>query len=150
MTYAADLPQISVVFIFVNEALSVILRSVHSVVNRTPSRLLKEVILVDDNSDSGEWGPAGHPDSTGRLESGWAGRTPGGPTGSSPSRPALGTAGALHAPARAASLPRCLVFTRRPRVHLLLCGHLLLDEAHPKSKDFICDPSPVTSAKTLL
>uniref|UniRef100_A0A8C7AZ30 Glycosyltransferase 2-like domain-containing protein n=1 Tax=Neovison vison TaxID=452646 RepID=A0A8C7AZ30_NEOVI len=56
MTHASDLPQISVVFIFVNEALSVILRSVHSVVNRTPSRLLKEVILVDDNSDSGEWG----------------------------------------------------------------------------------------------
>lgn len=57
MTHATDLPQISVVFIFVNEALSVILRSVHSVVNRTPSRLLKEVILVDDNSDSGEWAP---------------------------------------------------------------------------------------------
>uniref|UniRef100_A0A8C0RRF7 Polypeptide N-acetylgalactosaminyltransferase n=1 Tax=Canis lupus familiaris TaxID=9615 RepID=A0A8C0RRF7_CANLF len=54
MTHATDLPQISVVFIFVNEALSVILRSVHSVVNRTPSWLLKEVILVDDNSDSVE------------------------------------------------------------------------------------------------
>ncbi|KFO23465.1 Polypeptide N-acetylgalactosaminyltransferase 9, partial [Fukomys damarensis] len=52
MTYAEDLPQVSVVFIFVNEALSVILRSVHSVVNHTPSRLLKEVILVDDNSDN--------------------------------------------------------------------------------------------------
>lgn len=45
------------VFIFVNEALSVILRSVHSVVNHTPSQLLKEVILVDDSSDNGEWGP---------------------------------------------------------------------------------------------
>nr|XP_058896047.1 polypeptide N-acetylgalactosaminyltransferase 9 isoform X7 [Kogia breviceps] len=54
MTYPAQLPQISVVFIFANEALSVILRSVHSVVNRTPSRLLKEVILVDDNSDNVE------------------------------------------------------------------------------------------------
>ncbi|KAJ8780521.1 hypothetical protein J1605_011522 [Eschrichtius robustus] len=52
MTYSDDLPQISVVFIFVNEALSVILRSVHSVVNLTPSQLLKEVILVDDNSDN--------------------------------------------------------------------------------------------------
>ncbi|XP_015443366.1 polypeptide N-acetylgalactosaminyltransferase 9 [Pteropus alecto] len=48
------LPQISVVFIFVNEALSVILRSVHSLVNHTPSPLLKEVILVDDNSDNAE------------------------------------------------------------------------------------------------
>jgi hypothetical protein len=55
MTYSEDLPQVSVVFIFVNEALSVILRSVHSVVNHTPSQLLKEVILVDDNSDNGEW-----------------------------------------------------------------------------------------------
>ncbi|XP_036132860.1 polypeptide N-acetylgalactosaminyltransferase 9 [Molossus molossus] len=54
MTYADDLPQISVVFIFVNEALSVILRSVHSVVNHTPSQVLKEVILVDDNSDNVE------------------------------------------------------------------------------------------------
>lgn len=54
MTYAEDLPQISVVFIFVNEALSVILRSVHSVVNHTPAHLLKEIILVDDNSDSGK------------------------------------------------------------------------------------------------
>nr|XP_045012843.1 polypeptide N-acetylgalactosaminyltransferase 9 isoform X2 [Jaculus jaculus] len=54
LTYSEDLPQVSVVFIFVNEALSVILRSVHSVVNHTPSQLLKEVILVDDNSDNVE------------------------------------------------------------------------------------------------
>lgn len=54
LTYSEDLPQISVVFIFVNEALSVILRSVHSVVNHTPAHLLKEIILVDDNSDSGK------------------------------------------------------------------------------------------------
>ncbi|XP_043094101.1 polypeptide N-acetylgalactosaminyltransferase 9 isoform X2 [Puntigrus tetrazona] len=54
LTYPDDLPQISVVFIFVNEALSVILRSVHSVVNHTPAHLLKEIILVDDNSDSVE------------------------------------------------------------------------------------------------
>ncbi|KAG8597373.1 hypothetical protein GDO81_002271 [Engystomops pustulosus] len=54
MSYPEDLPQIAVVFIFVNEALSVILRSVHSVVNHTPSHLLKEIILVDDNSDNVE------------------------------------------------------------------------------------------------
>ncbi|XP_063470869.1 polypeptide N-acetylgalactosaminyltransferase 9 isoform X2 [Symphalangus syndactylus] len=54
MSYTQDLPQVSVVFIFVNEALSVILRSVHSVVNHTPSQLLKEIILVDDNSDNVE------------------------------------------------------------------------------------------------
>ena len=44
---------ISIIFIFVNEALSVILRSVHSAVNHTPTHLLKEIILVDDNSDEG-------------------------------------------------------------------------------------------------
>ncbi|XP_062872415.1 polypeptide N-acetylgalactosaminyltransferase 17 [Trichomycterus rosablanca] len=49
--YPKDLPQISLIFIFVNEALSVILRSVHSAVNHTPVHLLKEIILVDDNSD---------------------------------------------------------------------------------------------------
>lgn len=52
--YPRDLPQISLIFIFVNEALSVILRSVHSAVNHTPAHLLKEIILVDDNSDDGQ------------------------------------------------------------------------------------------------
>ncbi|XP_071029169.1 polypeptide N-acetylgalactosaminyltransferase 9-like [Oncorhynchus clarkii lewisi] len=52
MTYPDDLPQMTVVFIFVNEALSVILRSVNSLVNHTPAYVLKEIILVDDNSDS--------------------------------------------------------------------------------------------------
>lgn len=54
VSYPRDLPQISLIFIFVNEALSVILRSVHSAVNHTPAHLLKEIILVDDNSDDGE------------------------------------------------------------------------------------------------
>ncbi|XP_061077820.1 polypeptide N-acetylgalactosaminyltransferase 18-like isoform X2 [Conger conger] len=53
-SYPADLPQVSIVFIFVNEALSVILRSVHSAIQRTPSHLLKEIVLVDDNSSSEE------------------------------------------------------------------------------------------------
>ncbi|XP_061637798.1 polypeptide N-acetylgalactosaminyltransferase 17-like isoform X1 [Phyllopteryx taeniolatus] len=50
-TYPTDLPQIALIFIFVNEALSVILRSIHSAVNHTPAHLLKEIILVDDCSD---------------------------------------------------------------------------------------------------
>uniref|UniRef100_A0A3B4ZN84 Polypeptide N-acetylgalactosaminyltransferase n=1 Tax=Stegastes partitus TaxID=144197 RepID=A0A3B4ZN84_9TELE len=52
MSYSSDLPQLSVVFIFVNEALSVLLRSVHTAIQRTPAHLLKEIILVDDHSSS--------------------------------------------------------------------------------------------------
>ncbi|XP_028307170.1 polypeptide N-acetylgalactosaminyltransferase 18a isoform X3 [Gouania willdenowi] len=54
MSYSSDLPQIGVIFIFVNEALSVLLRSVHTVIQRTPAHLLKEIILVDDHSNSSE------------------------------------------------------------------------------------------------
>ncbi|XP_076878205.1 polypeptide N-acetylgalactosaminyltransferase 18a isoform X2 [Brachyhypopomus gauderio] len=54
ISYPIDLPQVSIVFIFVNEALSVILRSVRSAMRTTPSHLLKEIVLVDDSSDSDE------------------------------------------------------------------------------------------------
>lgn len=54
MTYSSDLPQLSVIFIFVNEALSVLLRSVHTAIQRTPPHLLKEIILVDDHSNNRE------------------------------------------------------------------------------------------------
>ncbi|XP_054626360.1 polypeptide N-acetylgalactosaminyltransferase 18 isoform X1 [Dunckerocampus dactyliophorus] len=54
LTYPLNLPQVSIVFIFVNEALSVILRSIHSAISKTPSHLLKEIILVDDNSNNEE------------------------------------------------------------------------------------------------
>nr|XP_006001032.1 PREDICTED: polypeptide N-acetylgalactosaminyltransferase 18 isoform X2 [Latimeria chalumnae] len=52
ITYSTNLPQVGIVFIFVNEALSVILRSIHSAMDRTPDHLLKEIILVDDNSNN--------------------------------------------------------------------------------------------------
>lgn len=53
-TYPEDLPTLSVVLIFVNEALSIILRAITSIINRTPSHLLKEIILVDDYSSNGK------------------------------------------------------------------------------------------------
>ncbi|XP_070281391.1 polypeptide N-acetylgalactosaminyltransferase 18 isoform X2 [Myotis yumanensis] len=54
LSFPASLPEVSIVFIFVNEALSVLLRSIHSAMERTPSHLLKEIILVDDNSSNEE------------------------------------------------------------------------------------------------
>ena len=42
-----------VVVVFHNEAWSLLLRTVHSVLGATPSELLTEVVLVDDASDMG-------------------------------------------------------------------------------------------------
>ncbi|XP_050098588.1 putative polypeptide N-acetylgalactosaminyltransferase 9 [Anopheles aquasalis] len=44
------LPASSIVIVFYNEAWSVLLRTVHSVLDRTPSELIEEILLVDDSS----------------------------------------------------------------------------------------------------
>uniref|UniRef100_F6Q7S7 Polypeptide N-acetylgalactosaminyltransferase n=1 Tax=Monodelphis domestica TaxID=13616 RepID=F6Q7S7_MONDO len=50
--YPLQLPTLSVVITFGDEALSVLQRAITSIINRTPSHLLKELILVDDFSSN--------------------------------------------------------------------------------------------------
>lgn len=49
--YSHDLPTASVVICFYNEHSMTLLRSLRTVLDRTPANMLKEIILVDDFSD---------------------------------------------------------------------------------------------------
>lgn len=48
------MPTATVVIPFFNDHLSVLMRTVHSCINRAPPHLLKEVILVNDHSTKTE------------------------------------------------------------------------------------------------
>lgn len=49
--YPLKLPNASIIICFYNEHFNTLLRSIHSIIDRTPSELLHDIILIDDYSD---------------------------------------------------------------------------------------------------
>ena len=63
-----SLPTTSVILIFSNEALSAVLRTVWSLILRTPKEMLNEIILVDDGSThEGQFFCVSYPDFRGPV-----------------------------------------------------------------------------------
>lgn len=52
-TYPDDLPKVSVILAFYNEPFTMLMRTVYSILNRSPPELIEEILLVDDCSDKG-------------------------------------------------------------------------------------------------
>ncbi|XP_008543065.1 polypeptide N-acetylgalactosaminyltransferase 35A [Microplitis demolitor] len=52
--YSNKLPNASIVICFYNEHYMTLLRTLHSIINKTPENLLHEIVLVDDYSDGDE------------------------------------------------------------------------------------------------
>ena len=50
----SHLPKTSIIICFTEESWSTLLRTIHSVVNRSPPELVQEIILVDDFSQRGK------------------------------------------------------------------------------------------------
>lgn len=49
-----DLPKCSIVILVYNEDWSTLLRTIHSILNRSPTELIEEILLADDASDQGK------------------------------------------------------------------------------------------------
>jgi len=51
--HSENLLDASVVIAFYNEAMRTLLRTVHSIIDRSPTQVLREILLIDDGSTDG-------------------------------------------------------------------------------------------------